>query len=202
MADILGITPEQVFGHLFRVWVWADQQSLNGHAISVTEKGLDRVSRHAGLATAMREVGWLTGKDGAITFPNFERHNGETAKKRALAAKRKVTERSRSQRDSSVTREDKRKNSPIPPSGAFLRFWAAWPKSHRKQAQGKCLDIWQRSDLDQVAPAILAHVDALKASEDWKREHGKYIPAPLVYLNQKRWEGAETPEPQAEGWHV
>lgn len=79
----------------------------------------------------------------------------------------------------------------LPPSGAFLRFWTAWPKSQRKQAQGKCWAIWQRNDLDQQALAILAHVDSLKASEDWQRG---FVPAPLVYLNQKRWEGAEPEE--------
>jgi hypothetical protein len=34
----------------------------------------------------------------------------------------------------------------------------------------------------------MAHVEALKASGDWQRG---YVPAPLVYLNQRRWEGAE-----------
>lgn len=108
MADLLSISPEQAFGHLCRVWVWADQQSLDGHEVNVTEKGLDRIARHDGFATAMRGAGWITGKDGAISFPNFDRHNGETAKQRALAAKRKVTERSRNRRDIVVTREDKR----------------------------------------------------------------------------------------------
>lgn len=109
IAEKLSITPEQAFGHLCRVWIWADQQSLNGHAISVTEKALDRVSGHAGFVTAMREAGWLKGKDGALSFPNFDNHNGETAKKRALAYKRQVTHRSRTERDISVTRLEKEK---------------------------------------------------------------------------------------------
>jgi len=83
----------------------------------------------------------------------------------------------------------------IAPTGAFLRFWTAWPKSHRKQAQGKCWSVWRRNDLDQEAPAILAHVEALKASVDWIKDGGKFVPAPLVYLNQRRWEGADMPQP-------
>lgn len=79
------------------------------------------------------------------------------------------------------------KNLPHP-SGAFLKFWTAWPTSQRKQAQGRCWSIWQRSDFDQIGAVILAHVDSLKASSDWQ---GGYVPAPLVYLNQRRWEGAE-----------
>jgi hypothetical protein len=36
----------------------------------------------------MIEVGWMVELDGTLSLPNFERHNGETAKKRALTAKR------------------------------------------------------------------------------------------------------------------
>lgn len=83
--------------------------------------------------------------------------------------------------------------TPLPPSGAFLRFWTAWPPSARKHSRGKCWTLWRQKDFDQIAPEILAHVEALKASSDWQRE---FVPAPLVYLNQRRWEGAEATEAQ------
>lgn len=79
----------------------------------------------------------------------------------------------------------------LPPSGAFLKFWSSWPKHTRKQAQGKCWSLWRQKDFDQIAPVVLAHVEALKVSDDWQRG---YVPAPFVYLNQKRWEGAEAEE--------
>lgn len=89
-------------------------------------------------------------------------------------------------------REEKRRDRiDIAPSGAFLRFWTAWPKHQRKQSQGKCWTLWRQKDFDQVAPAILAHVEASKNSQDWQKDSGAYVPAPLVYLNQRRWEGAE-----------
>lgn len=81
------------------------------------------------------------------------------------------------------------KNTPLPPSGAFLRFWASWPASERKEAQGKCWEVWLKRDFDLLAEQILSHVDSLKSSERWR---GGYIPAPLVYLNQRRWEGADS----------
>jgi hypothetical protein len=28
----------------------------------------------------------------------------------------------------------------------------------------------------------------------WRKSDGAFIPAPLVYLNQERWDGAEVPE--------
>ena len=109
IARAIGVTQEAAFGHLFRVWSWADQQSLNGHALNVTENDLDVIARHAGVATAMREVGWLGGENGHLSIPNFDRHNGESSKKRALASDRKRTQRSRQRRDTSVTREEKRR---------------------------------------------------------------------------------------------
>jgi hypothetical protein len=98
------------------------------------------------------------------------------------------------------TDTDKRTITPPPPSGAFLKFWGVWPKSIRKGAKGECWKKWARNDLDLVSDQILAHVEALKASKEWRDP--QYIPAPLAYLNKKRWEGAEAPEPRKEEWHV
>jgi hypothetical protein len=41
----------------------------------------------------MRTVGWLSGRDGNLTFPGYENHNGETAKRRASETKRKQKQR-------------------------------------------------------------------------------------------------------------
>lgn len=87
MAEELGVAPEEVLGRLFRVWIWADQHTLSGDALSVTDALLDSVARVTGFAKAMRNVGWLRGV-GKVNFPNFERHNGKTAKNRALAKDR------------------------------------------------------------------------------------------------------------------
>ena len=78
--------------------------------------------------------------------------------------------------------------TPLPPSGAFLRFWAAWPRGPRKKAQGKCWEVWQRRDFEQSADQILSHVESMKSTDDWGRG---FVCAPLVYLNQRQWEGAE-----------
>lgn len=113
MAKLLKCPAEQVVGHLVRVWSWADEQSLDGHALDVTDSDVARIARHAEFATAMRSVGWLTGSEGALSFPNFDRHNGESAKKRALAADRKRRERSRTDGDDHVTRGEERKEEEL-----------------------------------------------------------------------------------------
>lgn len=77
----------------------------------------------------------------------------------------------------------------IPPSGQFLKFWTSWPKHERKQSQGKCWESWRLKDLDQISSQILEHIEGLKSSDGWTKG---FVPAPLVYLNQRRWEGAES----------
>jgi hypothetical protein len=34
----------------------------------------------------------------------------------------------------------------------------------------------------------------MKTTDAWRKDDGAFIPAPLVYLNQQRWDGAEIPE--------
>lgn len=201
IARELVIDRDAVFGKLMLVWMWFDTNSVDGVVDGAVDADVDALVRHERFATVMRSVGWLKDapRGSGLSLPNFGRHNGETAKKRALTNERQSRWRRRSSNAApstdASTREEKRRDiTPIPPSGAFLRFWSSWPKGHRKQAQGKCWNVWQRSDLDQQAASILSHVEVLKASEDWQRDGGRFIPAPLVYLNQRRWEGAEAPE--------
>lgn len=73
----------------------------------------------------------------------------------------------------------------------FEKFWEIWPRSTRKQAKGKCLETWKKARAECLADEVLAHVKALAASDEWRRDGGRYVPAPLVYLNQRRWEGAD-----------
>lgn len=103
-------------------------------------------------------------------------------------------------------------NTPLPPKGVdppekprvsetpgFARFWEAWPANDRKQARGKCWEAWKRAQAEPLAELVLAHIGTLKASS-WLKDGGQFVPAPLVYLNQRRWEGAITDETPARQW--
>jgi len=102
MAEYLEVTPEHVLGCLIRLWIWADQQSINGHGLRVTRKTINRVSNLDRFANALEKVGWLCGNEGEFDLPNFERHNGDTAKSRGLAQKRQARHRT-NKRHASVT---------------------------------------------------------------------------------------------------
>lgn len=83
------VDPDTTVGKLIRLWVWFDQHTNNGYARSVTDaNAFDRICGAPGFGQALLDVGWLSiTKDGA-TLPNFDRHNGKTAKQRALSARR------------------------------------------------------------------------------------------------------------------
>ncbi|WP_434033571.1 hypothetical protein [Cupriavidus sp. a3] len=93
--EVLAITvdmgwddPDLTVGKLLRVWRWFDQQTVEGNAPGVSAPLLDRIAGVTGFAKAMAKVGWLNISDAGLSLPNFGRHNGETAKSRALTAKR------------------------------------------------------------------------------------------------------------------
>lgn len=77
---------------------------------------------------------------------------------------------------------------------SFEAFWAAWPKSIRKGGKSVCLARWKKGLYDGCADQIIKHVEWMKTTDQWRKDNGAFIPAPLVYLNQQRWDGAEIPE--------
>lgn len=109
MAAALGIDELAVVGRLWKVWTWADQHVSDCHAISVTCSVLDRITTTPGFSEAMRKVGWLEGRDGALSFPRFDRHNGQTAKNRALATNRQAKKRHDDVTLSSLHERDQRR---------------------------------------------------------------------------------------------
>ena len=144
IASELGIPELHAIGLLWKVWSWADQHTETGNRISVTSVTLDRFTGVTGFANALRKVGWLTGKDGALTFPKFDRHNGLTAKLRGKTQK-KVSKWRNQKTVTDVTRkrlpdkrrEDKNIDTPTeyPTELATERFkkvWGEWEK-HRKE---------------------------------------------------------------------
>jgi hypothetical protein len=88
MSEILGIDPDCVIGKLNRVWGWFNEHSIDGvEPISVV-KILNNLTNNDRFCDAMVKVGWLEINRKNIKIPNFERHNSEGAKQRALTARR------------------------------------------------------------------------------------------------------------------
>lgn len=136
ISGITKIDPDAVVGKLFRVWGWFNKHTQDGHALCVTTALLDRLANHTGFAQAMVQAGWLVERGNTLALPNFDRHNGKSAKKRALASARQqdcrsgsvtnVTHPSRSERDSSVTREEKSKEEKKPADAGSPQDKTIW----------------------------------------------------------------------------
>ena len=116
MAGILSIDPDAVVGKLLKVWRWFDAHTESGNASGVTFALVDSKAGVNGFAEAMNFVGWLIQDGRELRLPNFDRHNGKTAKNRVLTAKRVAAYKSKTNdegNDSSVScalpREEKRR---------------------------------------------------------------------------------------------
>jgi len=214
VAATLDIEEDLVIGKLHRLWTWADQQTTDGNAHGVTKAWLDRYMGVTGFADALAKVGWLACENGGVQIPGFAIHMGKSAKSRAQGAVR--TARSRQCNAVSVTetlpekrREEKRReetdnNTPAkraegdsakPTNGAYPGFDAwfdAYPRGSRRVGKKKCLARWKRDNLEPRADELLANLEAWKVSEEWTKDGGKFICGPLPFLNQERYDLAES----------
>ena len=96
MASQLGIDRHHVAGLLMELWEWGDD-NIESKGLGQDEWATVRMSPNdgdnstfldalvgfCGFADAMAEVGWLTVRSSRIAFPNYARHNGDSAKSRA-----------------------------------------------------------------------------------------------------------------------
>ena len=149
--------------------------------------------------------------EGFAHIPTFKAHQHinprESASQLPEPATRQSRVGTRQSRDSDAQggREGKGKEGVddasrhVDPPG-FAQFWKAWPVSDRKQAKGKCLEVWKKAGAESHAALIVEHVTRLAASHDWRKKDGEFIPAPLVYLNKRSWEGAEVSDAQQESF--
>lgn len=143
IAEIVGIDRFSVVGRLHMIWSWADQHSIDGCAISATTSFLDELVCCAGFCKALRSVGWLDGRDWQLSFPNFDRHNGETAKKRAQAkktmAKRRASSATNVARNAQPEkrREEKSNNTPTHTARGAIKF-------ARELDAGELSEHWSR----------------------------------------------------------
>jgi hypothetical protein len=94
--------------------------------------------------------------------------------------------------DLTPTRKRKATNQPAKPidltiddvSVNFARFYVAYPRKKKKMA---AWEVWQRDGLEKVADKILWAVAKLKASDDWTKDDGKWVPYPASFLNSREY---------------
>lgn len=100
--------------------------------------------------------------------------------------------------------EAEEKNPPTPRkrgvrrvSPLFDRFWQAYPrKENKKRAQ----EAFARIDPDEaLLTRMLAAVERAKASAQWRKDGGEFIPHAATWLNGRRWEDDAGPPGHGNG---
>lgn len=147
MASTLRLSEDDIVGKLHRMWSWADRHvTADGRADGITPLWIDRFIGRKGFAQALAHVGWLMIDDTGVTFPNFDRHNGDGAKSRIANTERQrsrraiVTDLSRTKCDKDVTksatdarpekrREEKTEETPLTPHGGEPPAEVGWTRA-------------------------------------------------------------------------
>lgn len=88
-----------VIGAMYWLWATADQHSADGAMPGLTLKAIDRKTGVPGFGAALAAIGWLTDGVDGVRLARFDEHNGESAKRRSVDAKRKAASRSLSAED-------------------------------------------------------------------------------------------------------
>lgn len=89
------------------------------------------------------------------------------------------------------TRTGDKQGEPIPLSPfatgiAFDLFWQAYPK---RQDKKKAREAFERLKPDRaLLDTILSAIESQRASPQWQKEGGRFIPLPSVWLRGRRWE--------------
>jgi hypothetical protein len=86
MSFTLKADPRLIAAVCMEVWEWVDGETTDGHLPGCGLDYLDSIARMAGFGEAMAKAGWVSVGEDGITIPNFDRHNGASAKRRSAAS--------------------------------------------------------------------------------------------------------------------
>jgi hypothetical protein len=110
IASALDADRFRTIGGLFSAWCLFDEQTPDGRLDGYSPEVFDEIVGVRGLAVAMESVGWLEIGDNWLQATAFSEHNGQTAKRRAQEAVRKMSARNAdTEADKKRPREEKRR---------------------------------------------------------------------------------------------
>jgi hypothetical protein len=163
-------------------WVYIEE-------VLVRESWDGRDAFRSAVAELARQ-GWLSKrqvrKDGVFSHTEIWLHavagkpvNGESVAGSPVAGESDAT-------NTEINKTDK----PIPPTpkgepDGFKEFWEAYPNKVKKP---KAMAIWRRLKANHAD--VMAGLRRWKASEQWTKEKGKYVPHPTSWLNAEGWNDA------------
>jgi hypothetical protein len=103
MAAACEIPTQHVVGALHAVWSWFDRHTPDGRAPGLDGAFIDQLAGVPGFAKVMEQVGWLSVTGASLSIPKFNVYMSQSAKRRALTARRTAAYRKRKRDARSVT---------------------------------------------------------------------------------------------------
>lgn len=169
----------------YRIHDWADHQPWAAGADMRSAKARwNAVKRHHGEAEADRQV-----PEYAATRRAPSNADSTAASSPASNAPSNAGSNAPSPSPSpSPTPTYEQPSSPKPAkaeSPLFDEFWRTYPKKVGKDAARKAFE--RRKVTPEVLAQMLAAVSVQRATSQWQRDAGQYIPHPSTWLNEGRW---------------
>jgi len=206
-ASKLKLPRRLIAGILMELFEWADDNTADGNVRSVTGSDIDAVVDCPGLAAALEEVGWLRVAERGITFVNFSKHNGQSAKARALTSERVKRARNAASVSEPLPekrREEKSKKkdkTPLPPKGNSSSSTSTSPDPDPPEDLTEPMrDAWRRwcAHRRQIKHAVRpAQADALAGKF---RELGEArVVAAVSHSILNGWQGLFEPKDNSNG---
>lgn len=164
-----------------QVKVYVDDEG-NSHRNIIPTKHVKLVMGHVkfDVGGVMSDVGGMTDLS-PTPCQNWQHNNNKmNNSKMNKSANADLRKRASSQQDETET--------------MFSEFYQAYPKKQDKARARK--SFFKIKNLPDVFPHLMKGLEQQKASADWKKDGGKYIPYPSKWLNNKRWEDELTTQAQ------
>ena len=172
-----GLDADSVVGKLHRLWGWADVHTADGSAAGLDVDWVDETAGVPGFGAAMIAAGWLEADGTGIRFANFDRHNGQPAKVRALGKNRMKRIRCADSATLAQPEEEKRREEEDIPAAPVPTTEPAKPSRSRAKPSGVSWDPeagWKgitdadRQEWAQAFPGAVLAQELAKAAS-WLR---------------------------------
>lgn len=206
MAARLHVAPAHAAGALMQLMEWVDENVSKfddfGNARvtlgPLQSSALDVTLGVQGFMEALAEVGWIRLDGDELVFVNAERHNGKTAKARAL-----TKERVSNHRNGSVTvktlpekRREDNIDLPLGDLATAEKIYEEYPRkaarpkaieSIQRAAQGACQKAKDAGFSDCMAYLLDRTLAFSRATATWQESERTFIPHPTTWFNQERF---------------
>ena len=112
-------------------------------------------------------------------------------RKRLQEKEEKSTKKEKETTSTTTTTTDVKKILTLFNNDNFESFWKLYP---RKEGKGDCRKWWAKNKPDALLLAkMLSAVENQKTWKKWQEADGQYIPMPMTWLNQGRWDDEGMP---------